>query len=162
MRQPREHREVASVAAVDHRGVVVIAQHGHRAGTGLDAADGGQQQGRQLRVTQRVGAHGEALVVIEQAQRGLLAWAQEVLLVGHPPHPGHEVGLATVDTSDHVEQAGTARPQLLRPHDVDDTARRDLALSQPRLGERPQSQVALRRHSWTGLSSGARSNHKKP
>jgi hypothetical protein len=34
--------------------------------------------------------------------------------------------------------------------------------SQPRLGERAEGTVALGRHSWTGLSSGARSNHKKP
>ena len=160
--EPREHDQVAPVATVDRRGVVVVPQDGHRPGAGLDAAHRGQQQRGQLGVAQRIGADGETVFVVEQAEGGLFAGAQEMGLVGHAAHSRHHVGPALPHPGDDVDQAGPPGQEHLGPLDLDVTRRRDLAQPQPRLDERAQCPVALGRHSWTGLSSGARSNHKKP
>ena len=88
-----------------------------RPGARLDATDRGQQERRQLRVAQRVGAHREARLVVEQAERSLLPRAQEVLLVGHAPQADDEMGEAPIDVGDDVEQAGAAGAQDLGAHD---------------------------------------------
>ena len=160
--EPREDHQVPTVAAVDHRRIVVVSQDGHRSRACLDAAHRGQEQRRQLRVTQRIGAHGETVVVVEQAERRLLAGAQEVRLVGHPAQAGHDVGPALPHLGHDVEQPRATLPQHLGALDRDLAPRRDPAQPQPRLDQRAQRLVASGRHSWTGLSSGARSNHKNP
>ena len=160
--EPREHREVTPVAAVDHRGVFVVTQDGDLSGPRLDAAHRGQQKGCQLRVAERVRADGESVVVVEQPERGLFAWAQEVRLVSHPAQSSHDVGPAVPHPGDDVDQSGPARQEHLGPLDGELLVRRDTPQPQPRLDQRAQSLVAFGRHSWTGLSSGTRSNHKKP
>ena len=162
VQEPREHDEVAAVATVDRRGIVVVPQDGHRPGAGLDAAYRGQQQWGQLCVAQGVGADGETVLVVEQAEGGLFTGAQEMGLVGHAAQSRHHVGPALPHPGDDVDESGAAGPEHLGPLDVDVTRRRDLPQPQPRLDERAQCPVALGAHSWTGLSSGARSNHKKP
>ena len=160
--EPREDHEVAAVPAVEHGGVGVVAHHRDGTRPWLHAADGGQQQRSQLGVAQRVGAHRESRVVVEQAEGGLLPRAEEVLLVGHPAQADDEVGEAAVDVRHDVEEARASGPQDLGAHDDRCRLRRDLSELQPRLGERAQRLVALFRHSCTGLSSGTRSNHRKP
>ena len=162
--EPREHDEVAAVAAVDRRGVVVVTEDGHRPGAGLDAAYGGQQQRRQLGVTQRIGADGKTVLVVEQAEGGLLPGAQEMGLVRHTAQARHHVRAPLPHPGHDVDQAGSAGPEHLGTLDVDvdGTGRRGPPQPQPRLDERAQRGVVRGGHSGTGLSSGARSNHKKP
>ena len=83
-------------------------------GPGLDAAHRGQQQPGQLRVTQRVGADGQPVLVVEQAQRRLFAGAQEVRLVGHAAQSHHHVGPPVADPGHDVDQARTALPAAPR------------------------------------------------
>ena len=113
--EPREHDQVAAVATVDRRGVVVVPQDGHRPGAGLDAAHRGQQQRGQLRVAQRIGADGETVLVVEQAEGGLFAGAQEMGLVGHAAHSRHHVGPALPHPGDDVDQAGPPGAGAPRP-----------------------------------------------
>ena len=113
-------------------------------------------------VAQCVGADSEAGVVVEQAQGGLLPRAQEVLLVGDPPQADDQVGQAAPDVRHDVDQARASLPQDLGAHHHRGRRRRDLAQLQPRLGERAQRLVMHFGHSCTGLSSGTRSNHRKP
>ena len=159
--QPREHEEVAPVAAVEHRHIVVVTQDRHRSGPRRHAAHGRQEQTGQLRVAQGVGADRQPVLVVEEAECRLFARAEEVRLVPDPTQPHHEVRPPAPDAGDDVEQAGPARPQHLLPFDDDGTVRRDPAQSEPRLGERAQGLVAGGVHSG-GRSSRARSNHKNP
>ena len=63
--------------------MVVVAQHGHRARTRGGAPEEGQSERRQLGVAQGVRAHGETVVVFEEAQGHLIARPQEMGLVAH-------------------------------------------------------------------------------
>ena len=137
-----------------------MTQDGHRSGTGLDAAHRGQQQGGVLRVAQCVGADGEPILVVEQAERRLLAGAEEVRLVGHSPQPHHHVGPPAPDVGHDVEQARPALHEHLVAHNDDVALRRDPVQPEPRLSQRAQGLVALGRHS--GRSSRTRSNHRNP
>ena len=167
---PGEDHEVAAVAAVEQRGVVVVSQHGDGSGPRLDHAHGGEQQRRQLRVAQRVGAHGETVGIVEDAQRALLARAQEVRLVGHAAQADHEVGpaAAPADRDHEVEQPGSAGSQHLGPLDGEVAPGRDAAEPEPGFGQGAQSLLLvlvlllLGRHSGTSLSSWARSNQRNP
>ena len=150
-------------------------------GRGRHAAHRGEEERAELRVAQRVRAHRQAVVVVEQAERRLLARAQEVLLVGHAAQPHDEVGQAAVDVGDDVEQAGAARgaaPRLrtivgavsgaiwCSPSHASVSVRsawsRPSVMTLVSFPFRHSSAGVSRRHSSGGRSSGTRSNHKKP
>ena len=160
--EPREHEEVAPVATVEDGGIVVVAQHRHRSGAGFHAAHHGQQQRGQLGVTQRVSAHGEPVLVVEQAERRLVTGAEEMGLVGHSPQPRDEMRPPIPHPGHDVDQARPAGQDHLGPLNHDRTLRRGPPQPQPRLGQRAQRLVAGGRHSRGRPSSRARSNHRKP
>ena len=159
--QPREHQEVTPVSAIERGDVVVVAQDGHRSRPGRHTARGGQQQPGQLRIAHGVNADGQPVLVVEQAQRRLLAGAEEMRLVRHAPQSHHQVGPPVTDSGDNVDQARPPGQEHLVALNDDLTFRRDPPQSEPRLRERAQGLVALGRHSG-GRSSRARSNHKNP
>jgi hypothetical protein len=113
-----------------------------------------------FRVAQRVSADGEPVLVIEQAQRRLLAGAEEVGLVGHPAQAHHHMGLPVADAGHDVEQARPAGPEHLFARNDDLALRCDPVQPEPCLGEPAQGLVAFGRHS--GRSSCTRSNHRNP
>jgi len=158
--QPREDREIAAVPAVDHAGAVVVLQHGHRSGPPLDAAHGRQEQGRQLRVAQGVGADRQAVLVVEEPEGRLLTRSEEVRFVGDAAQPGDEMRQPAAGAGHDVEQAGAAREQYLGAHHLDVVGRQP-AQAEPGLGQAVQRAVAVG-HSGAIRSSGARSNHKNP
>ena len=160
--EPREDEEIPPVAAVEHGGVVVVPEDSHRTGTGLDAAYRGQQQSRMFRVAHGVGADRQPVLVVEQAERRLLAGAEEVGLVGHAAQAHHHVGTPVPDDGHDVQQARPARPEHLVARNDDVAVRRDPVQPEPRLHQRAQGQVALRCHSGGSLSSRTRSNHRNP
>ena len=122
-----------------------------------DAPHRGQQQRGQLGVAERIGAHGEPVVVVEQPQRRLLAGAQEMRFVGDAAQARHEVGPAPAHPGHDVEQARPPVEQRLGALDGDVARRRGLAQPQPRLGQRAQRLVALgRRHAGPGSSAPGR------
>ena len=102
------------------------------------------------------------MLVVEQPERGLLGRAQEVWLVGHAAQARHHVRPTVPDAGHDVEQARAPVAQHLGALNGDVALGRDPAQTEPRLGEGAQRLVALGAHAGAGLSSGARSNHKKP
>ncbi len=164
---PGEDGEVAAVAAVEHRGLVVVAHHGHGSRTRLGAEQGGQQQRGQLGVAQGVGADGQSLVVLEQAQGQLFAGLQEMRLVADRAHAGHHVGQPAVHLGHDVDQArAPGEEHGVAPHG--DRGRRSGgvdgggAVGQPGLDDGAHGLLPLRCHSVECLSSCTRSNHKNP
>ena len=159
--QPREHQEVTPVSAVEGRDVSVVTQDRHRPRTRRNAPHRGQQQAGQLGVTRGVGADGQSVLVVEQAQRSLLTTAEEVRLVRHTAQSHHDVRPPLPDAGDDVDQTRAPRQEHRIALNDDLTLRRDMAQTEPRLRQRAQGLVALGRHSG-GRSSRARSNHKNP
>ena len=138
--QPREDPEVAEAPAVEHGGLLVVLPQGHRPREGIDAADGGQRQGRQLGIVQGVGAHCQSLLVLEEPEHDLVTCAQEVGLVIGSPQPDHDVGRPAVHLGHHVEQSRPAGPEHFGPPHGDfggglPVPLADRAMREPRLNQ---------------------------
>ena len=83
--------------------------------TRRDTAEERQSERRQLGVAQGVRAHGQTVVVLEQAQGHLIAGPQEVGLVAHAAQADDQVRQPAVHLGHEVEQPRPAREGVPRP-----------------------------------------------
>ncbi len=119
LRHPREDPQIATITAVEHGGLRVVAHQGNRPRTCRNATDGGQRQRRQLRVAQRVRAHGETVVVLEQTEGHFVTRPQKMRFITDTPEPDDQMGQPSVHLRHQVEQARPAGQDHLGPADGD-------------------------------------------